>query len=320
MARDVESFAMSTRKGRGMPMLRRRTATRLAFGALIVLVSGTAWFRAPQRASSATLPTGFYLDVGGSSSLGYEPTGQLTKDGALLDKPSNNGYANVVVRLEASKIDLTLTKMGCPGETVVTLLGLKDHCYKLPTTQMSRAQNFLNAHHDDTGVVSIDIGFNDVQPCIETAQVEVGCVDEAKELVNADLPKVVAKLKSAAGPNVHFVGMEYPDPFLARFLLSSDERSYATQTLNVITELNQELTTVYRKAGVAVADVPAAFLNSDSTSTRISGGEIVPRNVDQVCAYTFMCRAYPWGPDDHPNDIGYVAIAKEIVRVLPSSW
>jgi hypothetical protein len=305
-------------------MPRRRVVTRFAQSALFVFVfvmaNGAAWFHAPLRASSATLPTGFYLDVGGSSSLGYEPTGQLTKDGALFDKPSNNGYANVVVRLEASKIDLTLTRMGCPGETVATLLGLKDHCYKLPTTQMSRALNFLDAHHDDTGVVSIDIGFNDVQPCIETAQVEVGCVDEAKQLVNQDLPKLIAKLKGAAGPNVHFVGLEYPDPFLARYLQGPDEQAYATQTLNVITELNQDLSVIYSRAGIGIVNVPSAFSSSDSTPTKIAGGGVVPKNVAEVCDLTFMCRAYPWGPDDHPNNIGYVAIAKEIVRVLPSSW
>jgi hypothetical protein len=270
--------------------------------------------------ADASSTTGFYLDVGGSSSLGYEPTGSLTKDGQLLDKPSNNGYANDVVKLEASTIDLTLTKLGCPGETVATLLGEKDHCYKLPVTQMLLALKFLTAHQDDTGIVSVDIGFNDVQPCIETADVEVQCVDEAKELVTQDLPKVIAKLKGAAGPNVHFVGMEYPDPFLARYVLSTSERSYATQTLNVITELNQDLTSIYDRAGVAIVDVPAAFSSSDASPTRMSNGDVVPKNVAEICAYTFMCRAYPWGPDDHANNLGYELIAKEMVRALPSTW
>lgn len=272
------------------------------------------------HAGAASSTPGFYLDLGGSSSLGYEPTGSLTKDGQLFDKPSNNGYANDVVKLEASNISLTLTKLGCPGETVATLLGEKDHCYKLPVTQMLLALKFLTAHQDDTGIVSVDIGFNDVQPCIETADVEVQCVDAAKQLVMTDLPRVLAKLKSAAGPNVHFVGLEYPDPFLARFLLSASERSYATQTLNVITELNQDLTGIYDRAGVGIVDVPAAFSSSDTASTKMSDGDEVPKNVAEICAYTFMCRAYPWGPDDHPNNLGYELIAKAMVRALPSTW
>jgi len=287
---------------------------------VFVLLLGLHVVSTPSPASASSVPTGFYLDVGGSSSLGYEPTGQLTKDGALLDKPSTNGYANDVVKLEASNISLSLTKLGCPGETVATLLGEKDHCYKLPVTQMLLALKFLGLHHDDTGVVSVDIGFNDVQPCIATADVEVGCVDQAKELVNEDLPKVIAKLKSAAGPNVHFVGLEYPDPFLARYLQGPSEKGYATQTLNVITELNQDLSAIYTKAGVGIVNVPSAFSSSDSTPTKIAGGEVVPKNVAEVCDLTFMCRAYPWGPDDHPNNSGYETIARQIVRALPSSW
>jgi hypothetical protein len=302
-------------------MLRRWIVARRILSGLLTTATLLGWqmFQSPSRVGASTV-TGFYLDVGGSSSLGYEPTGLLTKDGQLLDKPSNNGYANDVVKLEASSISLTLTKLGCPGETVATLLGEKDHCYKLPVTQMLLATKFLTAHQSETGIVSIDIGYNDVQPCIETADVEVQCVDQAKDLVNTDLPKVIAKLKSSAGSNVHFVGLEYPDPFLARYLLSSSERGYATQTLNVITELNQELSDIYTRAGVAIVDVPAAFSSSDATPTRLSDGDVVPKNVAEVCTYTFMCRAYPWGPDDHPNDLGYEQIAKEMVRALPSTW
>jgi lysophospholipase L1-like esterase len=303
-------------------MVRRRSKPRP------VLVGGLALIAAlyglivqiPAHAGAASSTSGFYLDLGGSSSLGYEPTGLLTKDGQLFDKPSNNGYANDVVKLEESNIALTLTKLGCPGETVATLLGEKDHCYKLPVTQMLLALKFLTAHQGEDGIVSVDIGFNDVQPCIETADVEVQCVDAAKQLVTQDLPKIIAKLKGAAGPNVHFVGLEYPDPFLARYLLSASERSYATQTLNVITELNQDLTDIYNHAGVAIVDVPAAFSSSDTSSTRMPDGDVAPSNVVEICTYTFMCRAYPWGPDDHPNNSGYELIAKAMVRALPSTW
>jgi lysophospholipase L1-like esterase len=303
-------------------MVRRRSKTRPVLVAGLALVAALYGLvvQLPAVAGGASSTSGFYLDLGGSSSLGYEPTGLLTKDGQLLDKPSNNGYANDVVKLESSNISLTLTKLGCPGETVATLLGEKDHCYKLPVTQMLLALKFLTAHQDDTGIVSVDIGFNDVQPCIETADVEVQCVDAAKQLVTTDLPKVLAKLRGAAGPNVHFVGLEYPDPFLARYILSASERSYATQTLNVITELNQELTDIYNHADVAVVDVPSAFSSSDASPTRMPDGDVVPKNVAEICAYTFMCRAYPWGPDDHSNNLGYQLVARAMVRALPSTW
>ncbi len=228
----------------------RRSRSRLVQWGLAALLVLLGWplIYSPTNAVASTLPTGFYLDVGGSSSLGYQPTGRLTKDGQLFDAPTNRGYADDLVKLEDQSVSLSLFRIGCPGETVATLLGEKDHCYKLPVTQMSIAQRILKAHFDDPGVVSIDIGFNDVQPCIETAVVEDECASAARQLVQEDLPKVVSELKSAAGPQVHFVGVEYGDPFLGRYLEGTSEHADATETLSEITELDQVLTSVYAKA------------------------------------------------------------------------
>lgn len=300
----------------------RRSRSRLVQWGLAALLVLLGWplIYSPTNAVASTLPTGFYLDVGGSSSLGYQPTGRLTKDGQLFDAPTNRGYADDLVKLEDQSVSLSLFRIGCPGETVATLLGEKDHCYKLPVTQMSIAQRILKAHFDDPGVVSIDIGFNDVQPCIETAVVEDECASAARQLVQEDLPKVVSELKSAAGPQVHFVGVEYGDPFLGRYLEGTSEHADATETLSEITELDQVLTSVYAKAGVAVASGATTFSSASTTPTAMANGVVVPKNVAVICADTYMCRAYPFGPDDHPNDAGYEAIAQEMFRVLPSNW
>jgi hypothetical protein len=135
-----------------------------------------------------------------------------------------------------------------------------------------------------------------------------------------DLPKIVSKLKSAAGPHVHFVGVEYGDPFLARYIQGASEHSYAAQTLSEVTELNQVLSSIYKNEGVAITNGATVFSSDSTTPTKMADGDVVPKNVAIVCADTYMCRAYPWGPDDHPNDTGYEAIAKAMVRVLPSTW
>lgn len=302
-------------------MVRRRRFRPVPLGlAALLFVTGWLLLLPPTKGNATTLPTGFYLDVGGSSSLGYQPTGRLTKDGQLFDAPTNRGYADDLVRLEEGSVSLHLYRIGCPGETVATLVGEKDHCYKLPVTQMSIAQRILKAHFKEIGVVSIDIGFNDVQPCIETAVVEQECATAARQLVQEDLPTIVSELKSAAGPQVHFVGVEYGDPFLARYVMGPSEHTYATQTLSEITELNEVLSSVYAKAGVAVANGATIFSGDATTPTTMANGDVVPLNVAVVCADTYMCRPYPYGPDDHPNDAGYDAIAKEMVRVLPATW
>ena len=33
-----------------------------------------------------------------------------------------------------------------------------------------------------------------------------------------------------------------------------------------------------------------------------------------------MCTPPPWGPDDHPNDAGYRAIANAILVAVPTTW
>jgi hypothetical protein len=33
-----------------------------------------------------------------------------------------------------------------------------------------------------------------------------------------------------------------------------------------------------------------------------------------------MCQPAPFGPDDHPNDEGYLLIADAMTAVIPNSW
>ncbi|HQU26384.1 MAG TPA: hypothetical protein PLS29_05065, partial [Acidimicrobiales bacterium] len=81
----------------------------------------------------------FYLDVGASASLGFQPTGVPHHNGAR----TNTGYANDLIYREALRgVTLTLDQIGCPGETVESMLSttVADHCYQLPMTQLRRAE------------------------------------------------------------------------------------------------------------------------------------------------------------------------------------
>jgi hypothetical protein len=60
-----------------------------------------------------------------------------------------------------------------------------------------------------------------------------------------------------------------------------------------------------------VADVFGAFSTSDST---LVGG--TPRNVLQVCAWTWMCTGPPHGADIHANNEGYGIIARAFLPHL----
>jgi hypothetical protein len=62
-----------------------------------------------------------------------------------------------------------------------------------------------------------------------------------------------------------------------------------------------------------VADVEGAFLTRDVGDADADG---VPDGVEQICAWTWRCTPPPHGPDIHPNDAGYAAIAQAFVHAL----
>ena len=122
--------------------------------------------------------TGFYLAVGASSSLGFQPTGIVHHNG----RRTPDGYANDLVLLEGYQgVALTLDQIGCPGETVQTILETKvaDHCYTLPQTQMTQAVAFLKSNQSSAGVVTVDLGFNNIRLCLWPIVVNEGCVNQA---------------------------------------------------------------------------------------------------------------------------------------------
>jgi lysophospholipase L1-like esterase len=127
-------------------------------------------------------------------------------------------------------------------------------------------------------------------------------------------------LKSAAGPDVRFVGLEYADPYIAKYLQGAVGQADAAKTVATINLLDQTLDQAYKAAGMSVANVPGLFLSDHTAPVKLSGVGTVPVEVARVCEWTWMCKTKPWGPDDHPNNAGYVAIADAIVAALPSRW
>ncbi len=270
-------------------------------------------------APSASSVSAFYLDVGASASLGFQPTGVPRHNGAR----TNTGYANDLVFREALRgVTLALDQIGCPGETVESMLSTTtaDHCYQLPMTQLRRAQQILQADKAQAGLVTIDLGFNDMRVCLDHIPASPTCVAGALAHVAADLPVIVRDLKSAAGRNVRFVGLLYNDPYLGYFLDGPGGPAAAAYTLDAMNRLNAVMAHVYDAEGVAVANVPALFSTDVSTRVAVDNVGVVPENVAAACAYTWFCYKTPFGPDDHPNDAGYSLIAEAIANALPALW
>ncbi|MGC2487023.1 MAG: hypothetical protein WA359_12360 [Acidimicrobiales bacterium] len=264
--------------------------------------------------------TSYYLDIGASESLGVQPTGIPGHNGEQTDV----GYANDLIVREALKgVALTLTEIGCGADDVQSLLDTttrSDVCNQPPTTQLTRATAYLAAHKSDPVLVTIDLGFNNVRPCMQDDPVNVACIDQGVSTVQRDLPIIMKDLKAAAGPHTRFVGIEYDDPFLGYYLDGASGPARATTTLQGMDDLDTVLGRVYANAGAGVATVPSLFEMNDNSTMTLDNVGTIPVNVQETCEFTWFCDAAPFGPDDHPNTAGYALIAQAIEDTLPKSW
>jgi hypothetical protein len=303
--------------------------TRVTLALLVTLAMVGVYFlgRSHPTAPTTTVPpakipitfTGFYLDIGASASLGFQPTGIKGHNG----RSTLDGYGDDVVLMERYLgTSLSLYKTGCPGETLQSYLSTKvaDHCNNLPTTQLSKDLKYLRAHQSEPGLVTLDMGFNNIRVCLSPTEVEEACVDEAVAAVATDIPTIVKDLKAVSGSQVQFVGLEYNDPFLGHYMDGAGGPADATATLLGMNRMDAALKTAYLKAGIKVADVPAYFRTDDTSEVTIDGVGREPENVYAACNLTWECYSSPFGPDDHPNDAGYSLIAKAILAELPKKW
>ena len=305
----------------------KRTATIVTLAIAISL--GLAFVLRSQGSTAASVTTlvpsevgtsttgglqpAFYLAVGASGSLGYQPMG---RDHGR-EHATKLSYTNDLVGIEAKRgVQLSLYQIGCPGETMASMLTAVDHCFPTTNGQLAQAVRFLKDHASETGLVTIDLGFNDVRKCLTRPTIDQVCADAGLAGVRDSMAKVLATLRAAAGPHVQFVGLLIDDPFLQHYLNGASGRADSAFTLRTTLTLNQILSSNYAAAKIPVADVETAFNTKNQTPTQLSGVGSVPTNVETVCQLTWMCKKAPWGPDDHPNEAGFLVIANAVESKL----
>jgi len=136
----------------------------------------------------------FYLSLGDSLALGVQP--------ALAgnDVATSRGYPDLLaVRLRGRLPDLRLVKLGCAGETTVTMIhgGV---CSYAAGSQLSQAVKFLRSHRGRTALVTIDIGGNDPNSCVlgqDPASI-LPCLSSRIPQTGRNLNAIMARLRSAA--------------------------------------------------------------------------------------------------------------------------
>lgn len=240
----------------------------------------------------------YYLALGDSLAIGIQPS-------LKGDIPTSQGYVDDLYKAFRQHIPgLTVVKLGCSGETTTSMID-GTICSYSDGSQLKAAVAFLETHK--VAFVTIDIGANDIDHCVNpsTGVIDEECAIEAGITVGTKLPEILAALRAAA-PETLIVGMNYYDPVLAAWTLGSTGQSLAKKSVVDTLAFNAVLETAYQAFSVPVADVARAFHITDFTNFPFIN---LPVNVFVTLTSTWMGAPAPFGPDVHPNALGYATIA-----------
>jgi lysophospholipase L1-like esterase len=278
--------------------------------AVLTIVGALTFAGAPAQAA-ANSPT-YYVSLGDSYSVGYQP-----EPGGATP-----GYATYV----AQHTHLTLVNFGCAGATTTTLMYTVGCPAVLPhtagdqpyptTTQAAAALAFIAAHRGHIGLITVTIGGNDVVPCAKMPN-PATCVLDATASISNNVTALATQLRAAAGPQVPIIGSTYPDVILGRYVWPS--RPPSTSSLNLaklsVTAfkaiINPALDKSYAKSDGAFVDVTeasGAYASLTHTVHTKAFGTI-PVPVARVCSLTWFCTR----GDIHPRNAGYTFIGRLMV-------
>ena len=313
--------------------LREPRRSRRPWSLIFVVLMVTMPASAVMSAGAVTTSPKYLLALGDSLAAGYQPLYRTTLPPKNLDSGfRDSGYPNSYAAEIASTRGLVLVDLACPGETSTSMLGTpaQAQCATLyksefgVTSQMAAARSFLSSHTDEVGLVTLDIGANDLDRCFSSTSISTTCLRTTNSTVVHNLGIILSRLMMArekSNPAARLIGMNYYDPFLGLAFRPGGTRDTALAVASVAATnaFNVELTAGFHKVGASRADVAEAFQTDSALPIARFGGKRLPIDVVDVCTWTWMCpRASAAQPDVHPNDVGYQVIASAFERVISS--
>lgn len=268
----------------------------------IALGSPTTGWAAPSPEGSANA-MGYYLALGDSLAAGYQPVRGVDFTGGYTD--------DVLAGLKATDPKTQLVNLACPGERSTTMV-LGGVCAYDEGSQLDQALEFLHAHGRYTRAITVQIGANDVQRCVDRATlvIDLVCIQAGMADVATYLPMILGKLRAEA-PDAQVIVLNYYNPFLAAWLTGNT--ALAQQSAQLQATLNAIIGQAAAASGATLADVAKAFHSTDTAPYPLPPPVgVVPTNVAFICIYTWMCERN----DIHANDAGYTLIGQTVVARL----
>jgi len=299
----------------------------------VVLVAVPAPAASPQH---TTKPGLYYLSLGDSYSVGYQP-----------GKGATSGFTGYI----ATKTGMRLENFGCGGATTASIRSVvgctppfgppaATHAVSHPTvTQEQAALDFIAAHPHRVGLVTVSIGGNDVTRC-GTAANTVSCVSAAVISIRTNVTALVGALggalSSAGDTSAKIIGLTYPDVILGDYVhptgrpdTSLADLSITAFDLLINPALKAAYTSVPRGRFVNVTSAPyEKATHGDDTGSASSSHPTpkdattvlepygtIPVAVWEVCELTYYCSA----GNVHATTKGYLFIGSLAVAALRRS-
>jgi lysophospholipase L1-like esterase len=301
---------------------------------LVALSAIAVWFVAvPGTSLAATsntksAPT-FYLSLGDSYSVGFQPTAISSTD----PTGGTPGYTAYVANHE----QMTLENFGCGGATttsIIATIGCSDpaafDAVSYPsTTQEQAALTFIGAHAGQVGLITISIGGNDVTGCTQSdPTAAAACLTAADSKITTNITSLVSSLNTAlssAGDTAKIVGLTYPDVILGAWVNPGGAAAQALATDSVEAFdllINPTLRSAYTSGvpnGIFVNVTDAPFRRATSggdtpltLTHKTKKFGVIPVAVHEICQLTYFCSLQ----NIHANTRGYRFIGKLIVAAL----
>jgi len=254
---------------------------------------------ASASASSSPSASGgqkLYVALGDSLAAGYQPGGTELRDTAYP--------ALTATRLEDGGANLTVENLGCSGETTTSLIkGGK--CKFAKGSQLQQAESLLSSRKGEVGLVTIDIGGNDLLRCVRGgAAVDTACVTQGVSTVKKNLPTILERLRAAAGKDVPVLVLGYYNPWVAAKALDQPVKG-VDAAAKAYTRLSTTIADAATGSGTTFVGLDKAFATNDTTPTTING-RTVPENAARICTLTNVCTA----GDIHLTDEGAATVAR----------
>lgn len=267
------------------------------------LIGSTLWLAREARAEPRP---GTYLALGDALAYGMQIAKLRARiaAGAVRPESFDTGYVDVLAaHLRTRTPDLTVVDLGCPGESTISFVAgpcgfatsgkpfgtppLPLHT-AYPGAQLAAASAYLDEHPGEVGLITLDIGINDLRTVLAACPEGEGrhaCVaaalPAALERAGANLRTILCRLKAAAPGARILVATVYD------WLAGADPEGDPA-----VLALNRTITTEASRAGAGLVDIHPAF--------NCTGD---PR--ERLCALTLLCTP---AQDLHPSDAGYRVI------------